>query len=115
MQTSILVISNYRNSSMSYMSSLRAYGFEVEDTRTFETARILLRTGSHPKTIIIDVKFHADEISEFARFVRREINPSINIINVGHEDDYLHIYDIDVYIERPADFQHMIPMLEATR
>ena len=112
MQTSILVISNYRNSSMSYMSSLHGYGFDIDSTRTFETARILLRAGNRPDAIIIDVKFHTDEITAFIQFVRQQISQSTGIIIIGSEYEWLRAYGADVCIERPADFQDMVAIFE---
>lgn len=115
MQTSILVISNCRNSSVSYMSSLRGYGFTIEDSRTFDTARILLRSGDSPDSIIIDVKFHADEISEFIHYVRTQINPSAHIILIGSEQDLLPVYGANLRLDRPVDFQQLVSVLEPVR
>lgn len=109
MASNILVISNFRNSSMSYMSSLHGYGFDIEDTRTLEAAWILLRAGSQYDVIVIDVKFHADEIADFIHSVRSEISPTIKIVVVGCEYE---LPEADECLARPINFEDILQVLE---
>lgn len=116
MSASILAISNFRNSSMAYLGALTGYGFEVEDTRTFEAARVLLRTGSNPAVIIIDVKFHTEEIAEFIHFLRHELgNQATGVIVIGCENDTLLAYGANACLERPVHFEELITILEPVR
>jgi DNA-binding response OmpR family regulator len=116
MNASVLAISNFRNSSMAYLGALTGYGFRVEDTRTFEAARVLLRTGSKPTVIIIDVKFHTDEIAAFIHFLRHDMsNHTVGIIVIGCENDTLLAYGANACLERPVKFEELLAVLEPVR
>jgi DNA-binding response OmpR family regulator len=116
MSASILAISNFRNSSMAYLGALAGYGFQVEDTRTFEAARVLLRTGSNPDVILIDVKFHTNEIAEFIHFLRHDMgNLEVGIIVIGCENDTLLAYGANACLERPVQIEELFAVLEPVR
>ena len=83
MTNTALIISNNHFSSASYSAGLGAYGYHLEETRTFETARILLKSGLKPDAIIIDVKLHSNEIDSFIRDVRHQFAYQGGIIVVG--------------------------------
>lgn len=116
MNASVLAISNFRNSSMAYLGALVGYGFQVEDTRTFEAARVLLRTGSNPAVILIDVKFHSDEIAAFIHFLRHDMSKhAAFIIVMGCENDTLLAYGANACLERPVHFEELLAVLEPVR
>lgn len=113
MKASVFAISNNRNSSMRYLSALHGYGYSVKDVQSFEAGRVLLRTGYNPDIIVIDVKFHADDIAEFLRFVRKDLgNHSVYIVVVGGENDYLlAAYGANICLERPANIEDILTVL----
>jgi DNA-binding response OmpR family regulator len=116
MSASVLAVSNFRNSSMAYLGALAGYGFRVEDTRTFEAARVLLRTGSNPDVILIDVKFQTEEIAEFIHFLRHEMgNREVGIVVMGYENDTLLAYGANACLERPVQLQELFAILEPVR
>jgi DNA-binding response OmpR family regulator len=116
MNASVLAISNFRNSSMVYLAALTGYGFQVEDTRSFEAARVLLRTGSNPSVIIIDVKFHTEEIAAFIHFLRDDMsNHPVEIIVIGCENDTLLAYGANACLERPVQIEELFTVLEPVR
>jgi DNA-binding response OmpR family regulator len=116
MNASVLAISNFRNSSMAYLGAMAAYGFRVEDTRTFEAARVLLRTGSNPELILIDVKFHTEEIADFIYFLRHEMgNQQVGIVVIGCENDTLLAYGANACLERPVQIEELFAILEPVR
>ena len=112
MKPQALIISNNRHS-IAYISGLGAYGFHVQDTRTIETGRILLKSGSNPQTIIIDIKQHADDIADFIQFVRSELhNTQTYIIIIGCENDFALTFGADKCLQRPADVHDIIAILQ---
>ena len=116
MNPSVLAISNFRRNSMAYLGALTGYGFQVEDTRSFEAARVLLRTGSNPTMIIIDVKFQNEEIAAFIHFLHHEISNSAAFITViGCENDTLLAYGANACLERPVQFEELLAILEPVR
>lgn len=113
MKPQALIISNNHHS-MAYTAALSAYGFHVEDTRTIETGRILLKSGSNPHTIIIDMKQHAGEVSQFVQFVRSVLhNPHIYIIVIGCENDFALTFGADKCLQRPAEVHDIISILQS--
>jgi ActR/RegA family two-component response regulator len=113
MKPQALIISNNRHS-MGYSAGLSAYGFHVEDTRTIEMGRILLKSGSNPHTIIIDMKQHADEVARFVQFVRSELhNQQAYILLIGCENDFALALGADKCLQRPTEVHDIITILQA--
>ena len=113
MKPQALIISNNRHSTV-YSAALSAYGFHVEDTRTIEMGRILLKSGSSPHTIIIDMKQSADETSKFVQFVRSELHDAQTyIIVIGCENDFALAVGADKCLQRPAEVHDIIAILQS--
>lgn len=114
MKASILAISNNRNSNMRYLPALHAYGYSVKDVQTIESGRILLRTGYCPDILLIDVKFHANEVIDFLRFVRHDLaNQTVHIVIVGGENDFvLAAYGANICLERPVNIEDILAVLQ---
>lgn len=81
MNRAVLIIGN-SNHTLMYSASLRGYGYEVEDTRSFDTAIDWLATGHQPECIIIDVRGMADTVRQFVHEVR-EADLKTNIVVIG--------------------------------
>lgn len=109
MATTALVISNHHTSSVGYTSGITGFGWHVTETRTFEAARILIRTGLQPDTIIIDVKLHAHEIEQFIDFIRHDSGAwHSGVIVIGQD----YVTGADLWLARPVFVADIISALE---
>ncbi|MCI0714277.1 MAG: hypothetical protein L0154_29250 [Chloroflexi bacterium] len=111
MKPQALIISNNHHS-IAYSTALAAYGFSIDTTRTFEAARVLLRSGLLAHSIIVDIKQHSDEIEDFLRFVRQDLdNTQTFILIIGCDKDFTYAFGADTCLQRPADIDEIIDSL----
>lgn len=110
MSPKILLISNTRHR-MSYTAGLYGYGYDVQESSTFEGARVLLHTGTLPQTIIIDVKFHQREVEDFIYYLRVDMglrDSRIIVINNTVDDQ---VIGANAFFYRPAELNELVQIL----
>ena len=107
MNTSILVITNNFQSSLTYTHILMGYGYQVDEVQTFVGARVRLRAGLLPAVIIIDVKFHDDEKEGFINHLSH-YHPGIPTIVIGQSDSLANI----IILKRPVNPESIINTIQ---
>ena len=116
MKSQALVVTNNHRSSLGYTPGLAAFGLSLQEMRTFDTARIWLKSSFDPVLIVIDVHFFADEIEAFLHYVRVELgNQNVPIVIVGCDTDFMRAFGATKCLPRPADLHEIISVLEPVR
>lgn len=112
MKNRVLVISNHSLSSTDYKAGLWGFGFQVEETRTFEAAQVLLRVDSFPEAVILDMQHQSDEIAAFIHSIRHNYgNQAVRIIVVGGDQDRVAAAGATMFLKRPVYLEDMLALL----
>lgn len=111
MSTEIFVIGSGTHH-MTYCAALVGYGYRVRDISTFEAARVMLRAGYTPSSIVIDMTAKAKEIDQFLHIVRDELALNTKVIVIGgSEERSVYERGAHVFFQRPvslADLVHTV-------
>lgn len=113
----ILVICNNRKAN-TYAGAMLGYGYNVNEVKSFDAARTMLKSDMIPELIVIDMSNLTVQMKEFVEFVRFELRlMHVGMIVIGtteREAAYAETYGANRFIYRPVELADLLTIIRQT-